>query len=114
MHELSIAEALLRSLEKYQKEHGGRILSVNVRVGRLAGIDPDALEYTWRTALEFAVAEVKDCRIRIAVAPLRHRCRNCGGMVERDRWIMECPDCHQPALQRENGQELLIESIEVE
>ena len=114
MHELSIAEALMGSLEKYRKEHGGRVLSVNVRVGCLAGIDPDALEYTWRTARECASVEMKECEIKIAVAPIRHRCRNCGGTFERDRWIIECPDCHQSALQRENGQELVIESIEVE
>lgn len=104
----------MRSLETYQGEHGGQILSVNVRVGRLAGIDPEALSYTWTMAREFASAEVKDCKIHIIMTPIRHRCRNCGMTVERENWIMECPGCHQAALQRENGQELQIESIEVE
>ena len=47
MHELSVAEALLNTIDRWQREHGGELIRLRFVVGRLGGIDPEALDYAF-------------------------------------------------------------------
>ena len=115
MHELSIATALAESLISYMQEHKVSITCAHVRVGLLSGIDPEALQFAWEPALEnFPGSGLKNCRLAIEKALLKHRCKNCGKTFEFESWRMECPECGKESLHRESGSEFLLESIEVE
>ncbi len=115
MHELSIATALAESLISYMQEHKVSITCAHVRVGLLSGIDPEALQFAWEPALEnFPDSGLKNCRLAIKKALLKHRCKDCGKTFEFENWRMECPACGKESLHRESGSEFLLESIEVE
>lgn len=115
MHELSIATALAESLLAYSKEHKVKITCAHVKAGILSGIDPEALQFAWEPALEnFPDSGLKNCRLAIKMALLKHRCKNCGKEFEFNNWRMECPECGKESLHRESGNEFLLESIEVE
>ena len=58
MHELSLAEALYKTVETWQKENGGKILSVTVEIGRLGGVDPDSLKYAFSLVAPYPVKTV--------------------------------------------------------
>ena len=46
MHELSIANAILEAAQNEAAKHPGvRVTKVGVRIGSLAGVDPDALSF---------------------------------------------------------------------
>ena len=108
MHELSLAEALHKSVEDWRSANGGTIVSVTVEIGRLGGVDPEALEYAFGMVAPYPVKTV--------LLPLRFRCGGCGKEVETDRLPESCPACGADAvrLRRLNGRELSIREIEVE
>ncbi len=108
MHELSLAEALHKSVEDWRSVHGGKIVGVTVEIGRLGGVDPEALEY--------AFGLVAPYRLKTVLLPLRFFCGGCGKEVETERLPEACPFCGGDAmrLRRLNGRELSIREIEVE
>ena len=74
MHELSIAEALRQTLLEYQQENGGKVLKLFVSIGRLGGIDPEALEYVWPMAMGECDENVRHCQLVIkSLSPLSER-----------------------------------------
>ena len=115
MHELSIATALAESLIAYSRGHNVKISCAHVKAGILSGIDPEALKFAWEPALSnFPDSGLENCRLEIKTALLKHRCKNCGQEFEFEKWQIECPECGKETLQRESGNEFLLESIEVE
>ena len=115
MHELAIATSLAETLIAYQKENAAKITAAHIKVGVLSGIDPAALQFAWEPALEnFPGTPLQGCRLAIVLAKLKHICRSCGAAFEFDTWHLECPACHKETLRRENGNEFILESLEVE
>jgi hydrogenase nickel insertion protein HypA len=58
VHELSIAQALVRMLAEEAARHGtNRIVSVRLRLGRLSGIVGEALTFAFDVAAQGTVAE---------------------------------------------------------
>ncbi len=114
MHELSIAEALVKTLTAWKKEDGRMPLRVRVRAGRLAGIDPEALRYVWPMALANSAPELSGCALDVEMLPLILRCAECGRDTETEKLMLICPSCGKQALRRQGGRELLIQDIEVE
>ncbi len=107
MHELSLAEALHKTVETWREENGGKILSVTVEIGRLGGVDPDSLKYAFSMVAPYPVKTV--------LLPLRFLCGGCGKEVESERLPEGCPFCGAAdQLRRLNGRELAIREIEVE
>lgn len=107
MHELSLAEALHRTVSAWQEENGGRVLSVTVEIGRLGGVDPEALKYAFTMVAPYPVKTI--------LLPLRFLCGDCGREVETERLPEKCPFCGaEDQLRRLNGRELAIREIEVE
>ena len=107
MHELSLAEALHKTVETWQQENGGKIVSVTVEIGRLGGVDPDSLKYAFSMVAPYPVKTV--------LLTLRFLCGGCGKEVETERLPEKCPYCGAvDQLRRLNGRELAIREIEVE
>lgn len=115
MHELAVAAALVRSLSDYRAAHKVRITAAQVRIGRLSGIDPEALRFAWEPAVAGAPeAGLADCRLELVLADLHHRCGDCGFEADLPEWTNVCPQCGRETFRRVGGAEFLLESIEVE
>ena len=115
MHELSIAEALLKTLNDYVDEHGGKVTKLSLLLGRLCGADSESLMFAWPLALEAdGRAALAGCALEIESPPLAFSCRACGGACEAVKPIFVCPACGGESLIRSGGRELMIKSIEVE
>ncbi|MCI7644656.1 MAG: hydrogenase maturation nickel metallochaperone HypA [Lentisphaeria bacterium] len=114
MHELSIAEALRQTLLEYQQENGGKVLRLFVSIGRLGGIDPEALEYVWPMAMGECDENVRHCQLVIKSLDIEFECGGCGKKVYAKHWIGRCPHCQNETLRRLGGRELSITGIEVE
>ncbi|MBO5762700.1 MAG: hydrogenase maturation nickel metallochaperone HypA, partial [Lentisphaeria bacterium] len=52
MHELSIAEALVSSAAAWCRENHRKALALKIAVGRIGGVDPEALKIAWPMALD--------------------------------------------------------------
>jgi hydrogenase nickel incorporation protein HypA/HybF len=108
MHELAIAESVVSTV--LERTEGRRVTLVRLRVGRLAGVVPDALTFcfdvaTTGTALEGAALEL--------VEELgRAHCRTCAGDFELTDAFLLCP-CGSADVEVLSGRELSVTSVEV-
>jgi len=113
MHEASIAHSIVETvLRELEGRKASRVLTVKTVVGGLTHIEPENLKFWYD---EF----VKDTRLagsRLAVEkrPVAVRCKRCGREFQVVESSFVCPDCQVADVQMTSGDELVLESIEVE
>lgn len=113
MHELAIADSVLKAVEaEAARRPGTRIVKIGLRVGELAGVDPDALSFSFEvlvrgTKLEPLLLEIERC-------PQRHRCRLCGCTFLVADFEVACPECGAAQTHCIAGDELELAYLEVE
>lgn len=112
MHELSIAEAIIQAVirEKISRNLS-RIEAVGVRVGSLSGVLPDALQFSFETAVEGTV--LSGTRLSIDRVEARGQCRDCSSQFEVEDLWFKCPECDSEQIDLLSGSELDISYLEV-
>lgn len=117
MHELSIAESLIKIIREEMAKHGlTKLLNVKIVYGQISAIVPEALE----TAFEVLTSgtPLQGARMEVEVKPMVVRCRQCGrefSPAQEDRILMPCPGCStEIGHEIISGRELYIEHIEAE
>jgi hydrogenase nickel incorporation protein HypA/HybF len=110
VHELSIASAIVA----IAAEHAGgrRVTSVEVRIGRLRQVVPDALAFAFELAAEGTEAE--GAELIVEHVPARVSCRACGAETEANDFPFGCGRCGGFDVDVVAGDELLVESLELE
>jgi hydrogenase nickel incorporation protein HypA/HybF len=105
MHELSIAGAIAA----IAREHAGDrpLAAVRVQVGHLRQVVPSALAFAFEL-LEPGV------ELEIVEVPAAGRCRACGADTPLPVFPLTCAACGDLDVEIVRGEELLIESLEVE
>ena len=72
MHELSIANSILEAVRKERERlNGARVTKVGVRIGELAGVDPEALSFGFEVLVKDTDLEPLALDNRICFAPPR-------------------------------------------
>lgn len=107
MHEASIACEIYRVAQAAVEGQGaGRIESVEVRIGELAGVEPDLLRFAWEAVADEGV------RLDIDWRQARQLCPACGQQERpaRGGWLRLCEDCGMP-LDIWGGDELEVRRI---
>ena len=115
MHELSIAEELLRIIVENARQAGiGTVREVNLKVGELSGIVPEALEFAFEVLSKGGVTEGAKLTIE-RVRPI-FICRRCRREVPESRTGngSACEWCGEAEVQVRGGSELQLFSIEGE
>ncbi len=113
MHELAITQSLLGiALEKAGEAGASRIRAINLRIGRLSGYLPEAVEANFEILSPGTLAE--GAELRLEWVPVSCRCRDCGREYQAVMDDLRCPDCRTPRFQVTGGREMYIESMEVE
>jgi hydrogenase nickel incorporation protein HypA/HybF len=110
MHELSIASAIVATVERHAV--GRPVTTVRVRVGRMRQVVPDALEFCFGMVARESVCE--GARLELEVVPAVLRCAACRHeweIIEPPFW---CPECAGGDVLAVRGEELEVESIEIE
>jgi hydrogenase nickel incorporation protein HypA/HybF len=114
MHELSIVTSVVESVtESLAAYPGARVLEVRLRVGALASVVRESLEFCYGIAAEGTALE--GSRLVINVLPVVMHCEKCGEDVELEGvQSFRCPRCGEPCFDLRQGRELEIDSIEIE
>jgi hydrogenase nickel incorporation protein HypA/HybF len=113
MHELGIAHSVLDAVRTEAERHPGAFpVKVAVRVGELAGVDPDALAFSFevltsKTEWARVVLEVQTC-------PRKHCCRDCGNTFRIVDYDFACPACGGLHSECIGGEELELAYVELE
>lgn len=111
MHEVAISEALLEQLVTLAGQHGWtRLSKVWVRMGLLAGVVPEALEFSFAALAAGTVAG--DAELVMEIIPGRFACGVCGEF-ELERMEFACPQCGGPLHLLKAGRELMISAVEL-
>ena len=113
MHEASIAIGLIETVSGLCQEEGyNSIESVRIKVGKSAGILPDALLFAFDAVKADTIA--KQAELIIEHVALGGICSDCGLHFEsEERYIYACPACKSSAIKITSGDELQIIDMEV-
>ena len=114
MHEVSIAFNLVESAEAAARQAGAtQVKAVHLRLGRLAGVVGDVLQFGYDIAAKGTLLE--GSRLVIEALPAVIFCDTCKCEVELpDVQMFCCPRCGKPSRQLRQGKEIEIRAIEIE
>ncbi len=114
MHELSLAHGIVeQAAEAAVKAKADRVVSVQLKVGRLAGVEPGALLFCYDLVAKGTPLE--GSRLEILDLPLVVWCAHCLKEVELPGvQSFRCPTCGTPCGEIRQGRELEIASLEIE
>ena len=110
MHELSVASAIVATAERHA--NGNRVTAVHVRIGRLRQVVPDSLRFCFGMVARESVCEGAVLELEIIPAVLR--CKACEHQWEIEEPPFWCPECAGGDVAPVRGEELEVESIEIE
>lgn len=113
MHELGIATSILESVQSAARRNPGvRITKVGVKIGELAGVDVDALQF----GFECIVKDTEWERLFLDVEsiPRVQECPKCRHQFRMTDYDPQCPQCGEFATKCVSGEELDIAYMEVD
>jgi hydrogenase nickel incorporation protein HypA/HybF len=113
MHELSIANSILDAVRaEAGRRPGTRFLKVGLRVGELAGVEPDALTFCFESLVRGT--ELDRLALEIETRPRRQRCPRCNHAFQVEDYDISCPDCGASDTECVGGDELEMTYLEIE
>jgi hydrogenase nickel incorporation protein HypA/HybF len=134
MHEYALAEAVLRAaVDAAVREGFARLVSVEVRVGELQRIDPEAFAQALEHLRPASEPRLAGTRLDVEVERATFACRACGGafslaeaaggpdedalegihfLPELAHAFLDCPACHSPDFEVRGGRGVEISRIE--
>jgi len=113
MHEIGIANSVLDAVRAERRRFPARhIYKVGVRIGELAGVDPDAMSFCFEALVRGT--ELEPLALEIEFCARRYQCRSCGRSYAAPKEDLACPDCGVRDSQFLGGDELELAYLEVE
>lgn len=107
MHELSIASEIISIVEKeIEKLQIGGIKTIKLKIGALAGVDPEALRFGFEAAS--AGTKLDGTQLDIDWVTVKGRCRTCSREFAIDDYAFICPYCESRDIEVTEGEELDI------
>jgi len=113
MHELSIANSILEAVRKERERlNGARVTKVGVRIGELAGVDPEALTFGFEVLVKDT--DLEPLALEIESTLRRHECPQCKQVFTVVDYKLDCPACGATPTRSIGGDELELAYLEVE
>ena len=113
MHEMSIAHNIIEIVSRESDKAGSaRIREVELEIGRLSGVEYDALDFAFKIMAPGTILE--GCTVIIQKPEGRMVCTECGEEFITNSLITGCPVCKSFACDISGGRELRVKSILIE
>ncbi len=115
MHEASLILGMVPVIERHMKENDGNCVTrVITRIGKMSGVEVHTFEFAF-DAIKRDYPWLRDAELTINEEPILYRCDNCGEEFEVDNFeFPACPKCDSSALTLVSGEELFLESLEID
>ena len=110
MHELSLAASIVEIALRHAS--GQRVTRVHVKVGYLRQVVPSALAFSFDLVAQDTLAE--GATLELEAVPAIGACRHCGTESQLHAFPLQCPACSSFDVQMTAGEELIVESLELE
>ncbi len=113
MHEASIALSILDVIVDRCINEGYHLIeSVRLRIGRAAGIMPEALSFAFEAAK--ADTPAQQAKLIIEIVPVGGCCSNCGSDFDvEETYVFKCPRCGSSVFKIDRGYEMEIVEMDV-
>ena len=112
MHELSLMGAVRdQALAAAAAAGADRIEAITLRVGELAGVDPEALHFAFPVVMQGTIAEGALLRIEKETAVCA--CADCGRDFAARDGCCDCPHCGSISRQLLSGRDLQLVALDV-
>ena len=113
MHELGIAQEIVNSIGRESVRRGGaRIYAAGLRIGELAGVNVEALRFSFEAIVHDT--ELEHLSLEIETCPHRRRCIQCKKEFAVTDYDLHCPQCSSEEGDCIGGDELDLSYLEVE
>lgn len=113
VHEMSLMGGVFEVIEKTLSQHEvKRVLQVKLKVGELTNAVPDALQMAFEAFSQGTACE--GAELIVERVPVIGYCPGCHQEFDVNTMIFLCPTCGNSKIEVLQGEELLIESLEVE
>jgi hydrogenase nickel incorporation protein HypA/HybF len=110
VHELAIAEAVVAIVERHAA--GRTVRRVELRVGYLRQVVPDALTFAFELITEGT--RLEGAELAIEEVPARGSCRGCGAETTMTWFPLQCGQCGGLDVELMAGEELLVDALELD
>ncbi len=108
MHEMAITQSVVDMV--VERTAGRQVASVQLQVGRLAGVVADAMRFCFELAT--TGTDLEGAQLQIEETPGRGACRACGDEFDVADLVLLCP-CGSADVRIVAGQELLVTSVRI-
>jgi len=113
VHELAVCQSLLERVRQVAIEHGAAsVARITVGIGPLSGVEPHLLQQAWPIASAGSVAG--NAEMEVEVLPLVVSCETCGAETAASPNRLVCGSCGDWHTRLTSGDELLLNSVELE
>jgi len=110
MHEMSITQGIIDICEKHAC--GRRVLSLDVEIGELSSVVPDAVEFCFEACSSGTLLE--GAHMNIIRVPGTGCCQDCGAHTALTAMFGACQACGGYRVTILSGEEMRVREIEVE
>lgn len=112
MHELSLMEQTLTIiLDSAQKEKATKIHRLNMRIGEVSGVVPEALRFAFDVTTQGTLAA--GAKLDIELVPTLCHCSQCNRDFKPIDLCYQCLECGYLSSQIIQGKEIEIVSLEI-
>lgn len=112
MHEVGVAEEVLKKAKQIAKDNSAPILKgIGVSIGTLSGVEPFSFEFALKALV--ADTELKDVAFDIKIIKAKGVCSDCGRESEPDSKFAICGHCGSIDYEITEGTEFNITYIDV-
>ncbi len=112
MHELSLAQGIVDIIGQYvPEEQLADVRVVRIRVGQMAGVVADSLEFSFCAIV--AGTSLEQAKLDIVEVPLKSKCSSCDTEFPVEGLAFSCPTCGSKEVLVTSGTELQVAEIEV-
>ena len=113
MHEMSIAQSILEIVSsETRKANVERAVEVELEIGKLAGIEYEALEFSLKVLAPGSVIE--ESRLVIDKPEGIAECQDCRYTFSTESPVTICPECKSYSCNITSGKQLRVKSILIE
>ena len=110
MHELAIAESVVQIASRHA--NGRQVTKVYLKVGHLRQVVPSALAFSFELVAQGT--SVESAELEMEEIPVTGKCRECGVENPLAEFPLQCAACGAFDLEILQGEELYVESLELE
>ncbi len=113
MHELSLADSMVREIEEILKQNNAeKVFSVTVEMGKFSGVEREPFEFAFPLVAEGT--PVEGSKLIIEEVPGTVKCYDCQAETVLNVPFIKCGTCDSRNVKFVRGKDFLIKSLEIE